>query len=154
MKKIVILRLSAFVLLISLFTVQLFAQGGPGRGFQMTEEDIRERVDNLAETLELTDKQHKKIMENEMEFYTKMQIERQKFQNDGGPPPDREAMRETMMKMRDERNKQYEEVLTPAQMEKFTEIQEQRRNEMRRQYQENNPEGEEGEKQERGRGRG
>ena len=81
-----------------------------------------------------------------MDFFNKMQVERQKFTGD------REAMRASMMKARDERDKKYEEVLTKAQMEKFKEIQEQRRSEMRRQYQESNPGGE-GEKPARGRGR-
>ncbi len=101
--------------------------GGPGRGFQMTEEDIKENVDNLAETLDLTADQQKKILDYDMEFYTKMQVEREKHMGD------REAMRAAMMKARDERNEKYEDVLTPEQMKKFLEIQEQRRNQMRQQ---------------------
>ena len=107
-------------LLISLCALNISAQGpggGPGRGFQMTEDDIKERVEQTAKTLELTDEQHKKALTVEMDFYNKMQIEFQKMRNAGGPPAEggREAMREKMMKMRDDRNAAYEEVLTPEQ---------------------------------------
>lgn len=156
MKHPVNLKLTALAALMVIFTIQLSGQGGQGpgqgqgpgggRGFQMTEEDIVERVDNLSETLEFSKDQHKKILKYELEFYNKMQVERQKFTGD------REAMRASMMNARDERDKKYEEVLTKDQMAKFNEIREQRRSEMRRQYQENNPGGE-GEKPARGRGR-
>ena len=112
----------------------------------MSEEDIINRVDNLSETLEFSEEQHKKILEFELEFYNIMQVERQKFTGD------REAMRAVMMEAREKRDKKYEEVLTKDQMEKFKEIQAQRRSEMRRQYQESNP-GDESEKPARGRGR-
>jgi hypothetical protein len=147
--------------LMLVFTLQLSAQdpgggqgrqGGPGRGPEMTEEDIKERVDNLAETLEMSEDQHKKILAVDMEFYNKMQIERQKMRNDGGPPPDREVMQAKMRVMRDERNQKYEDVLTPEQYNKFIEIQEQRREQMRQQHQQNNPGGE-GDRPPRGRSR-
>ena len=112
----------------------------------MSEDDIIDRVDNLSETLKFSKDQHKKILEYELEFYNKIQVERQKFTGD------REAMRATMMQAREERDKKYEEVLTKEQMEKFKEIQEERRSDMRRQYQENNPEGE-NDRPARGRGR-
>ena len=142
-----------------LFVLQLSAQGpGGGRGFQMTEDDIKERVNTTAQTLKLSEEQHKKVLAIEMESYNKMQIEFQKMRNAGGPPADgdREAMRERMMKMRDDRNTKYEEVLSKDQYVKFTEIQEQRRNEMRQQRQQNNPDGQDqpAERPERGRGRG
>ena len=121
----------------------------------MTEEEIKERVDITAQTLKLNDDQHKKALAVEMDFYNKMQIERQKMMNAGGPPTDREAMRAKMTKMRDERNAAYEEVLTPEQYKQFIDIQEQRRSEMRKQRQQSNPDGEGGttERSERGRGR-
>ena len=112
----------------------------------MTEEDIRERADHLAETLELTEQQHKKIVDYDLEFYTKMQVEREKHMGD------REAMRAAMMEARDQRNRKYEEVLTKEQMDKFLEIQEQRREQMRQQRQQNNSGGEE-ERPARGRSR-
>jgi Spy/CpxP family protein refolding chaperone len=151
MNKLFSLRFLSVAILFSLFTLNISAQG-PGRGQQMTEEDIKERSGNTAETLGLDKDQHKKIEAVDMDFYNKMQIERQKMRNAGGPPPDREAMREKMRKMMDERNAQYEEILTPDQYKKFIEIQEQRRNEMRQQRQQSNPEGDNAERSERGRG--
>jgi len=142
--------------IIGLFALQLSAQGpGGGRGFQMTEEDVKERSANTAKTLELNKDQHKKIEAVDMDFYNKMQIERQKMMNAGGQPSesDRSAMREKMMKMRDERNAEYEKVLTPEQYKKFLDIQEQRRNEMRQQRQQSNPDGDGEVRSERGRGR-
>ncbi len=153
MKNYLNLRMMGLTLLISLFALNISAQGpGGGRGAQMTEEDIKERSGNTAKTLGLTDEQAKKILVADMDFYNKMQIERQKMRNAGGPPSDREAMREKMMKMQDDRNAEYEKVLTPEQYKKFIEIQEQRRNEMREQRQQSNPDGGGG-NPERGRGR-
>ena len=156
MKNLENLKLTALASLMVVFSIQLSGQGGQGpgqgqgpgsgRGFQMSEEDIINRVDNLSETLEFSEEQHKKILEFELEFYNIMQVERQKFTGD------REAMRAVMMEAREKRDKKYEEVLTKDQMEKFKEIQAQRRSEMRRQYQETNP-GDESEKPARGRGR-
>lgn len=154
MKKLSKLNAFGLAFLMSLFTLTLSGQGGQGpgggpgqgRGFQMSEDDIIERVDNLSETLKFSKEQHKKILEYELEFYNKIQVERQKFTGD------REAMRASMMQAREERDKKYEEVLTKEQMEKFKEIQEERRSDMRRQYQENNPEGE-NDRPARGRGR-
>ncbi len=154
MKKLSKLNAFGLAFLMSLFTLTLSGQGGQGpgggpgqgRGFQMSEDDINERVDNLSETLKFSKDQHKKILEYELGFYNKIQVERQKFTGD------REAMRATMMQAREERDTKYEEVLTKEQMEKFKDIQEERRSDMRRQYQENNPEGED-DRPARGRGR-
>jgi len=156
MKNYLNLRMMGLTLLISLFALNISAQGpGGGRGFQMTEEDIKEQSGNTAKTLGLTDEQAKKTLAADMDFYNKMQIERQKMMSAGGPPAegDRQAMRDKMMKMRDDRNAEYEKVLTPEQYKKFIEIQEQRRNEMRQQRQQSNPDGEGEERSERGRGR-
>ena len=155
MKNYLNLRMMGLTLLISLFALNISAQGpGGGRGFQMTEEDIKEQSGNTAKTLGLTDEQAKKTLAADMDFYNKMQIERQKMMSAGGPPAegDRQAMRDKMMKMRDDRNAEYEKVLTPEQYKKFIEIQEQRRNEMREQRQQSNPDGGGG-NPERGRGR-
>ncbi len=155
MKNYLNLRMMGLTLLISLFALNISAQGpGGGRGFQMTEEDIKEQSGNTAKTLGLTDEQAKKTLAADMDFYNKMQIERQKMRSAGGPPADgdRQAMRDKMTKMRDDRNAEYEKVLTPEQYKKFIEIQEQRRNEMREQRQQSNPDGGEGNPQ-RGRGR-
>ena len=143
-------------LLVSLFAMNISAQGqgGPGRGFQMTEEDIKERAKNTAETLNLNEEQHNKVVAIDLDFYNKSQIEFQKMRNAGGPGGDREAMREKMMKMRDERNAQYEAVLTPEQYKQFSDLQEQRRREMREQRQQNNPNSEGGGEERPARGRG
>ena len=155
MKIVTSFRSIGLALLVSLFALNISAQG-PGHGFQMTEEDIKNRVDNTAQTLKLNDEQHKKVLAVEMDFSNKMQIEFQKMRNAGGPPTDREAMREKMMKMRDDRNAQYEAVLTPDQYKQFIDLQEQRMREMREQRQQANPDGEgsEEERPARGRGRG
>jgi Spy/CpxP family protein refolding chaperone len=159
MKRVVNLKTIGLALLVSLFALNISAQG-PGRGFQMTEDDIKERVDNTAQTLKLNDDQHKKVLTVEMDFYNKMQIEFQKMRNAGGSPAegDREAMRAKMMKMRDERNAEYEAILTPDQYKKFIDMQEQRMREMRDmrdQQRQSNPDGEGGDtvRSERGRGR-
>jgi len=157
MKKATTFKSIGLTLLVSLFALNIAAQG-PGRGFQMTEEDIKARVDNTAQSLKLNDDQHKKVLAVEMDFSNKMQIEFQKMRNAGGPPTDREAMREKMMKMRDERNAAYEAVLTTDQYKQFIDMQEQRMREMREQRQQSTPDGGEGEGGEerpaRGRGRG
>ena len=154
MKRVVNFKTIGLALLLSLLALNISAQGA-GRGFQMTEDDIKERVDNTAQTLKLSDDQHKKVLAVEMDFYNKMQIERQKMRNAGGPPTDREAMRAKMTKMRDERNAEYEAVLSPDQYKQFIDRQEQRQREMREQRQQSNPDGEGGttERSERGRGR-
>jgi len=154
MKKALNFRILGLALLGTLFVLNVSAQGGPGRGFQMTEEDIKERVANTAETLKLNDEQHKKALAVEMDFYNKMQIERQKMMNAGGPPADREAMREKMMKMRDERNAEYEGILSADQYKQFIDLQEKRQREMREQRQQSNPDGQEGTKERSSRGRG
>ena len=153
MKRVVNFKTIGLALLVSLFALNISAQG-TGRGFQMTEEDIKERVENNAKALQLNDEQHKKVLAVEMDFYNKMQIERQKMMNAGGPPSDREAMRAKMMKMRDERNAEYEKVLTPDQYKQFIETQEQRQREMRQQRQQSNPDGEGGAEERPARGRG
>ena len=155
MKRVVNFKTIGLALLFSLFALNISAQG-PGRGFQMTEDDIKEQVDNTAQTLKLSDDQQKKVLAVEMDFYNKMQIEFQKMRNQGGPPTDREAMRAKMMKMRDDRNAEYEAILTPDQYKQFINQQEQRMREMREQRQQNRPEGSGSDttRAERGRGRG
>jgi hypothetical protein len=148
-------RITGLALICSLFMMQLWAQGGPGRGFQMSEEDIKQRVESTAKTLNMNEEQHKKALAVEMDFFNKMQIERQKMMNAGGPPADREAMREKMMKMRDDRNAQYESILSPEQYKQFIDMQEQRMREMRERRQQMDPGGDESEERPaRGRGRG
>ena len=120
---------------------------GQGRGMRMTEEDVKRRVANLSETLEMTNEQHDKVLKFELELYTKMQVEMEK--NMGN----REAMRSAMMKIRDERDTKYSEVLTEDQMTKLREIQEQRRSQMRQQRETRDGEGSASDRPARGRGR-
>ena len=149
------LKIAGFVILSILFSMNISAQGpgGPGRGQQMTEDDIKENVENTAKTLGLNEEQHKKILAIDMDFYNKMQIERQKMRNMERSEENRDAMRTKMMKIRDDRNKQYKEVLTPEQYEEFIKIQDQRMNEMRQQRQNSNPDSTPNTKSDRGRGR-
>lgn len=155
MKHNVNLKFVGLVILSLLFSMNISAQGpgGPGRGQAMTEEDIKENAEKTAKTLELNDDQSKKILAIDMDFYNKMQIERQKMMNMERTEENRDAMRSKMTKMRDDRNKQYQEVLTDDQYKKFVEIQDQRRSEMQKQRQEGNPDGSQTPKPERGRGR-
>lgn len=158
MKRVLNLKTIGLALLASLFTLNISAQGpgGPGRGFQMTEDDIKAQSANTAKALNLNDDQQKKVLAADMDFYNKMQIEFQKMRSENGPPADRDAMREKMTKMRDERNAAYKAVLTPEQYQQFTEMQEQRMREMREQRQQGNPPGgdqSDTQRPERGRGR-
>ncbi len=155
MKGIQSFKMMGVALLFSLFSMNISAQGpgGPGRGPQMTEDDIKERAEQTAKVLDLNDDQAKKILAIDMDFYNKMQIERQKMMNAERTPENRDAMREKMTKMREDLNKQYKAVLSPEQYEKHLEIQEQRRSEMRQQRQESNPGGGQEARPERGRGR-
>ncbi|MDX2430242.1 MAG: hypothetical protein QNK35_04875 [Bacteroides sp.] len=155
MKHNVNLKFVGLVILSLLFSLNISAQGpgGPGRGQQMSEEDIKENAEKTAKTLGLKDDQSKKILTIDMDYYNKMQIERQKMMNMDRTEENRNAMRTKMTKMRDDRNKQYEEVLTAEQYKKFIEIQDQRRSEMQKQRQEANPDGSQPPKSERGRGR-
>lgn len=149
------LKFLGLVILSLIFSMNISAQGpgGPGRGRQMTEEDIKENSEKTAKTLGLKDDQSKKILAIDMDYYNKMQIERQKMMNMDRTEENRNAMRTKMTKMRDDRNKQYEEVLTAEQYKKFIEIQDQRRSEMQKQREEGNPDGSQDSKPERGRGR-
>jgi len=151
------LKLGAAVSMMLLFVLQLSAQGpGGGRGFQMSEDDIKERVESTSKTLHLTEDQQNEILKYELDFYNKRQIEFQKIRS-SGEAPDREEMRARMTKIMEERNAKYQEVLTPDQYKQFTEIQDQRRNEMRqrREQMQQNPDDPPAEdRPARGRGRG
>jgi len=152
MSKTMNFRSALLLMVIALVGMPLFAQPGrgPGQGQrpQMSEQDLRDRLARTADTLNLTEKQKKEILEFELEFYKTMQKERENFNPETG---DREAMRATMMKLRDERDAKYKKVLTAEQFEKYTRIEEGRRSQMRqRQGQGQGTEGEQG----RGRGRG
>jgi hypothetical protein len=109
----------------------------------MTEEDIKERVDRTADSLEMTAQQKEKILAIELEYFKKNQ---ERFEDFDPQTGDREEMRAYMMQQREDRMEKYAEVLTEEQMAKYQEMVDRRRQNMRRRMDED-PEG-------RGRGRG
>lgn len=141
-------KTTALLLVLTLASVPLFAQPGQGQRRQMSEEDVKMRIEALADTLDLTEKQETQVLEFEMEYYKTIQKERQNFDPDSG---DREAMREKMMKLREERDAHYKEVLNSEQYEKYTKMMENRRSEMRQRQGQGQGQGSGGD---RGRGRG
>jgi hypothetical protein len=116
----------------------------------MTEEDIKNRVENLAGTLECTDQQKEQITEYEIEWYRKMQTERAKWQSGGDF--DREAFRASMQKQRELRDAKYKEILTESQMVKYNQLMEERRQARQQRWEESQDGNQEGRRQ-RGRGR-
>ena len=153
MKRIINLKIASLMMLLGFFAIPLFAQPGGGQGQgrgqgggqgqdqrrQMTEQDVKDRVARLSESLECSDEQETEILEFDLEQYKTAQVERQKLSGD------REAMRAYMMKQRDVRDKKYAEILTKEQLKKYNELMEERRNQ--RQNQSESSEGQ------RGRGR-
>ncbi|MFC2116316.1 hypothetical protein ACFLTU_07560 [Bacteroidota bacterium] len=156
MKNIVNLKITSVVMLLAFSAIPLFAQPGQrqgqgqgqGRGqgqgqrTQRTEEEVKARAMRLAESLECSDVQKKKLIDFEVEQYRQGQTERQKFAGD------RDAMREYMRKQRDIRDKKYAEILSEDQMKKYKQLMEERRNQRQR------PGEGEGSEGQRGRGRG
>ncbi len=144
----------AMVLAALLVSSGLNAQGGRGPGgpgrTPMTEEDIKERVDQLAETLKLSEEQHKLLEKSELDWYKKMDVERQKMRSEGGQGMDREARRAQMMEMREEHDAKIKEILGEEQFKQYQEIQEKRRSENQ---QGRRPEDGDSERPARGRGR-
>ncbi len=135
-----LLKLRTLVILIALTfcAFPIFAQQGQGQGRgqgqgqgpgfrgQMSEEAIKERVENTAVTLELTEEQKKKVLKIELDFFNKMQSSRPNFGEGRPNEADFAAMRENMEKMRIERDEKYKAVLTEAQMEKYNKLMEER----------------------------
>lgn len=143
MKKAIDLKNSFLLIVISLLTFPLFAQpgGGPGRR-QMTEEDIKTRVERLSETLELSDKQEEQLLKYELDEFNSRQDMMENFNGD------REAMRTYMMEMREKRDKEYAKILSEEQMTTWIELREERMK--NRQQQSGKPDST---KRNRGRGR-
>ena len=120
-----------------------------GQGRNFTEDDVKQRVDRLSESLEMTDEQEAAILKFELDAYKKNQVERQKLMDAG----DREAMRSYMQEQKKVRDVKYAEILTEEQMKEYAKILEERQQQMRDRNKERNPE-QDGERSERGRGRG
>lgn len=93
--------------------------GGQNRG--RTEEEVKMRVDRMAESLDLSDEQKSSVMAYDLEVFRKSQA----FREDN--PGDREAMRPYMQKLRKEREIKLAEILSDEQMALYKEQQEQRR---------------------------
>ena len=129
-KKLKTTVLAAFVCLSLTIYVQPPQGSGQGRGQggvqgrggrqAMTEEQIIERSNKLADTLGCNADQKAKLQEIDVKFFKDMQAMRQ---SGGG---DREVMRAKMQSLNAEREKKYKEVLTDAQMKKYIEFKEAR----------------------------
>jgi len=95
---------------------------GPGRGqgWQWSEDNVKERVERLSQSLELSEDQHNKVLEFELETYKKNQVNMQKYRDD------RVKMREIMTEQRELRDKKYKEILTETQYNTFKANQQER----------------------------
>jgi len=139
MKNLLKLRILAGIIGLMICTFPLYSQQGQGQGQgqdrgqgfrgQMSEEDIKERVENTATTLELTEEQKKKVLKVELDFYNKRQSMRS---NTGGRPSEAEmaTMRASMQEARQKVDDEYAKVLTEAQMAKYNKLMEERRQRM------------------------
>ena len=143
MRHIIRMKPAMLLMLLTLLSFPLLAQPGQGQRRQFTEEDAKARVERLADTLQLSEKQRQELIAFELEYYKTMQKERENFDFETG---DREAMRARMSELREKRDAKYAEVLTEEQLKKYQQIQEERRQQMRQRR-------EEGSEGQRGRGR-
>ncbi len=139
------------VIIASFIALPVFSQpgsgqrGGQGNGQprqQMSEENVKARINRLAKDLEMNETQKKEILDYELVLFKKNQAERQRLMGN------REAMREYMMKQREERDEKYKKVLTEEQWKKYEELREQRRQDVRSRQRND---GDEGERPPRGR---
>ena len=156
MKKLINPKTATLFILFALLAMPAFAQpgGGQGRGQgqgqgqgrQFSEENMKRRIANLADSLDMTADQEKKITAYESELFKEMQKARENFDPETG---DREEMRERMMEIMEKRNAKYEEVLSAEQYAKYSKMMQNRQ----RQRPQRSGEGE-GERPSRGRGRG
>ena len=146
MKNIINFKAATLFVFLLIFSIPAFAQpgGGQGRGRQMTEEDVKERVQRTADSLDLSSEQEKKILAIELEYFEKNREMRENFDPETS---DREAMREFMMKQREEREEKYAEILNDEQWKKYEQMMDRRRQNMRRRMEEDSG-------GQRGRGRG
>lgn len=116
-KKVLLLILTSFS------SFSLFAQPGGSSGpRQLTEDDIKIRVERLAETLELTEKQEEQLLKYELDEFNSRQ---DMFAHYSG---DREAMRAYRMNMREKRDEVYATILTEKQMAEWVALREERMN--------------------------
>ena len=137
------IRFSAMMVVLIFGAISVSAQQGqgqgqgqgPGGGRNLTEDDVKNRVERLSESLEMSDEQEALMLKFELDAYKKNQVERQKLMDAG----DRDAMREYMQKQRKIRDEKYKEILTEEQMVKYNELMEERRQQMQNRSKEGNP---------------
>ena len=142
MRKKLNIKTVVFLLVVTMFTIPMYAQPGRGQGqgqrqgqgpgqrqgMQFSEEVIKERVSNMADTLKLSSQQEKQILDSELKFGRTMQSQSQNFDFSSG---DREAFRNKMRTLSEERDAQYKEVLNTEQFAKYSKMMEGRRSQMR-----------------------
>lgn len=122
MKKISILGLMATML----FTVQVYAQQGPGQGpgggrFNMEPKEMAARqTEQMKKELNLTDEQLPKVEELNLKYAEKMKEARDQANGD------RDAMRSTMRSMMAEKDKELKNILTEDQWTAFLKMREER----------------------------
>lgn len=107
-------------------------QMGPGGGMGGGNFDpaafVDRQMEELKESLELSDDQEKQVREIITAGMETMRKAREEMQDGGG---DREAMREKMQAMREEQTEKIKAVLTEEQFTKYEQIQAERRERMR-----------------------
>ena len=78
------LKTAVFLLVVALLALPMYAQpgrgqrpdgqrSGMGQGMQFSEEDMKDRISSLADTLKLSDSQEKQILDVELKFVRTMQ---------------------------------------------------------------------------------
>jgi periplasmic protein CpxP/Spy len=157
-------RLAALTMLLAIFMIPANGQGGQrggqgaGQGngqvqrqrIQQTEADVEQRVDRLAESLELNEEQKTKILALEKEQFKKTQAMRTGFDGQQASPEQRTQMREKMKETREVREKKYKEILTEEQYAKYIKLRDER---MQNRQRPGDSQNKSGDRPSRGRGR-
>jgi Spy/CpxP family protein refolding chaperone len=102
--------------------------GGMGGGNFDPAAFVDRQMEELKESLELSDDQEKQVREIITAGFETMRQAREEMQDGGG---DREAMREKMQAMREEQTQKIKAVLSEEQFAKYEQIQAERRERMR-----------------------
>jgi len=98
--------------------------GGMGRGNFNPEEMADRQIEQIKETLDLSNTQEKQMHALIMENFEEMGKMREEMQNSGGGF---EGMREQMQKVREEQDTKVKAILSDEQWEKYQTYQEERR---------------------------
>jgi len=146
------LKLAALAMLLAIFMIPASGQARQGQGQrqgqdqrqgqrqgqgqgqgqrqrqQMTEADVVDRVDRLAESLKLNDEQKTKVLTFEKQELKKTQAMREQMAatRESGGQFDREAMRVKMQEARDLREKEYKVIFTKEQYTKYIKLRDER----------------------------